>query len=79
MFDWICAYSLEAHTGSLSYVPESIFLYQVVHRDLAARNILVGKDFKMKVADFGLTRQTCHDYYRKTTSVSEPVDISDTK
>lgn len=28
-----------------------------VHRDLAARNILVDKDLKCKVADFGLSRE----------------------
>ncbi len=28
-----------------------------IHRDLAARNILVDRDLKCKVADFGLSRE----------------------
>ena len=46
-------------------------LQQCIHRDLAARNVLVADDFVMKIADFGLTRNTFNnDYYRKTTDVS---------
>lgn len=36
-----------------------------VHRDLACRNCLVGYDFIVKIADFGMSRDvyTC-DYYK---------------
>jgi hypothetical protein len=39
--------------NGMKYLSEMNF----VHRDLAARNILVNKDLKCKVADFGLSRE----------------------
>ncbi len=35
----------------------------VVHRDLATRNCLVGKDFTVKVADFGMSRNLYESHY----------------
>ncbi|XP_057305891.1 fibroblast growth factor receptor 4-like isoform X2 [Hydractinia symbiolongicarpus] len=45
-----------------------------IHRDLAARNVLVGENYVIKIADFGLARSTNDiDYYRKTTDGRLPV------
>lgn len=45
---------------------------QCIHRDLAARNVLVGENYVMKVADFGLARDVYrNDEYVKQTPVSK--------
>ncbi|XP_065684796.1 fibroblast growth factor receptor 3 isoform X1 [Hydra vulgaris] len=45
-----------------------------VHRDLAARNVLVGPDYVMKVADFGLARDIYkNEFYLKETTGLLPV------
>jgi len=45
-----------------------------VHRDLAARNVLVGENYVLKVADFGLARDIYKDeHYVKTTAGLLPV------
>lgn len=47
---------------------------KVVHRDLAARNVLVGSDYVIKIADFGLARDIyLTDFYLKESSGMLPV------
>lgn len=47
-----------------------ILLRQLVHRDLAARNVLVAEGRKMKISDFGLSRDVYEeDSYVKRSKV----------
>lgn len=42
---------------------------QCIHRDLATRNVLVGEEYVIKVADFGLARDVYKsDMYVKATN-----------
>jgi serine/threonine protein kinase len=46
------------------------FAGQLVHRDLAARNVLVAEGRKMKISDFGLSRDVYEeDSYVKRSKV----------
>lgn len=50
----------------------SILFRQLVHRDLAARNVLVAEGRKMKISDFGLSRDVYEeDSYVKRSKVKK--------
>ena len=38
----------------------------IVHRDLACRNILLAEDKKLKITDFGMSREVEEVYVKKT-------------
>ena len=48
-------------------------LKDLVHRDLAARNILVGHGKKLKIGDFGLTRELYHEIYEVNAQKKLPI------
>eukprot|EP00061_Rhincodon_typus_P012027 g37478.t1 len=51
-----------------------VFSSQLVHRDLAARNVLVAEGRKMKISDFGLSRDVYEeDSYVKRSKGRIPV------
>lgn len=55
----------------------SVLVQQLVHRDLAARNVLVAEGRKMKISDFGLSRDVYEeDSYVKRSKVEKIIEKS---
>ncbi|XP_054929582.1 tyrosine-protein kinase Btk isoform X1 [Dermacentor andersoni] len=48
-------------------------LHNYIHRDLAARNCLVGENYVVKVADFGLARYVIDDEYTSSGGAKFPI------
>ena len=48
------------------YLQEYLASLNIVHRDLACRNILIGDDKKLKITDFGMSREVEEVYVKKT-------------
>ncbi|XP_030383926.1 fibroblast growth factor receptor homolog 2-like [Scaptodrosophila lebanonensis] len=70
----ICENDLVKFAWQIACGMEFLSSQRCVHRDLAARNVLVSEDFVMKIADFGLARQTRDKgYYRKVRKGRLPV------
>ena len=65
--DQLLAFAFQISKG-MAYLSKRHF----VHRDLAARNVLVDVKDEVKIADFGLSRDTAEssDYYTSTNATS---------
>ena len=62
----VLSYPMLLHVGAqIASGMRYLATLNFVHRDLATRNCLVGENFTIKIADFGMSRNLyAGDYYR---------------
>jgi polo-like kinase 1 len=63
-----CAFYLTQTIGALKYLHER----KIIHRDLKLGNLFLGKNFDIKLGDFGLAAKIEHDGERRRTICGTP-------